>query len=396
ARPDTRHFRHHRLNPLPLDLVAVDEASMVDIDMMAALLDALPPQARLVLLGDKDQLASVEAGAVLGNLCARAEGGHYREKVARWLEAATGVPLPASLQDGDGQPLDQSIAMLRHSFRFDDKSGIGQLAKAINAGDSTQALKVLDDSAYPDVQRIALPRSGSSRAERRLLPLALEGRGAENAWGYRLYLNAIQPRPDSPESQTLAAEEHLLPRPAIGASKADWDRWAAGILKAHTQFQLLTPLRNGHHGVEALNQRIEQALARAGLIDKPDPATHWYEGRPVLVTGNDYALKLMNGDIGIALEVPVEFGSADAGTTLRVAFPAGDGQGGIRWVLPSRLQQIETVFAMTVHKSQGSEFAHTALVMPDTLSPVLTRELVYTAVTRAKKSFTLLSASDGV
>ena len=392
ARPDTRHFRHHRLNPLPLDMVAVDEASMVDIDMMAALLDALPPHARLVLLGDKDQLASVEAGAVLGNLCARAEEGHYREEVARWLEAATGMPLPTGLQDRDGRPLDQSIAMLRHSFRFDDTSGIGQLAKAINAGDSEQALSVLDDDAYPDVQRIALPRSN----ERRLLPLALDGKGAENAWGYRLYLNAIQPRSGSPESQAMAAEDRLLPRPDIDSSKADWDRWASGILKAHTQFQLLTPLRNGHHGVEALNQRIEQALARAGLIDKPDPATHWYEGRPVLVTGNDYALKLMNGDIGIALTVPADFESAEAGTTLRVAFPAGDGQGGIRWVLPSRLQQIETVYAMTVHKSQGSEFAHTALVMPDTLSPVLTRELVYTAVTRAKKTFTLLSASDGV
>ena len=392
ARPDTRHFRYHRLNPLPLDMVAVDEASMVDIDMMAALLDALPPQARLVLLGDKDQLASVEAGAVLGNLCARAEGGHYRDDVARWLEAATGAALPADLQDGDGRPLDQAIAMLRHSFRFDDTSGIGQLAKAINVGDSRQAMTTLDDGAYPDVQRIALPR----RNERRLVTLALEGKGQENAWGYRLYLHAIRARSGTPESAALDGADALLPRPALGASKAEWDRWAAGILKAHTQFQLLTPLRNGHHGVESLNQRIEQALARAELIDKPDPGTHWYEGRPVLVTGNDYALKLMNGDIGITLEVPVEFGSADAGTTLRVAFPAGDGQGGIRWVLPSRLQRVETVYAMTVHKSQGSEFVHTALVMPDTLSPVLTRELVYTAVTRAKKSFTLLSASESV
>ncbi|NLC21662.1 MAG: ATP-binding domain-containing protein, partial [Halomonadaceae bacterium] len=136
-----------------------------------------------------------------------------------------------------------------------------------------------------------------------------------------------------------------------------------------------------------------QQLLAEKLIHKSEG---WYPGRPVLVTGNDYALKLMNGDIGITLAVPVEFGNADAGTTLKVAFPAGDGQGGIRWVLPSRLQQIETVYAMTVHKSQGSEFVHTALVMPDTLSPVLTRELIYTAVTRARKTFTLLSTCDNV
>ena len=174
-------------------------------------------------------------------------------------------------------------------------------------------------------------------------------------------------------------------------------------------------MRQGDYGVETLNQQIEQALARAGLIrgdvegegvlQGPAPVqglphprhgasdARWYEGRPVLVTGNDYGLRLMNGDIGIALRVPLEFGKPERGTILRVAFPAGDGQGGIRWVLPSRLQQVETVYAMTVHKSQGSEFRHTALVMPDAVSPVLTRELIYTAVTRAREHFTLLAAS---
>ncbi|MGM0985112.1 MAG: exodeoxyribonuclease V subunit alpha [Pseudomonadota bacterium] len=392
ARPDTRHFRYHRLNPLPLDMVAVDEASMVDIDMMAALLNALPPHARLVLLGDKDQLASVEAGAVLGSLCTHAERGHYRDDVVDWLEAATGIRLDPALQDKEGRPLDQAIAMLRHSFRFDDTSGIGQLARAINAGDSRQAMAVLGSDDYPDVQRIALKRGD----ERQLMPLILEGRQHDHAWGYRYYLTAIRPQPESPENEHLERSSASIPRPALETNRAHWDRWAGAILKAHAQFQLLTPLRNGPYGVEALNHRIEQALVRASLIDKPDRATHWYEGRPVLVTGNDYGLKLMNGDIGIALQVPVEFGQPEKGDTLRVAFPAGDGDGGIRWVLPSRLQHIETVYAMTVHKSQGSEFVHTALVMPDTLSPILTRELVYTAVTRAKKSFTLLSANDSV
>ena len=396
ARPDTRHFGHHRLNPLPLDMVAVDEASMVDIDMMAALLEALPPRARLVLLGDKDQLASVEAGAVLGNLCARAEEGHYQPDTAQWLQDATGIELPAALclppeQAGSGRALDQSIAMLRHSFRFDDQSGIGQLARAINAGDSRQAMAVLDAPSFTEAQRLSLRRND----ERALMTLVLDGRGHDNAWGYRYYLDAIRPREARSDAGTDAASGSRE-RPVTAADRSEWDQWAAEILKAHAQFQLLTPLRSGHHGVETLNQRIEQALARHGLIDKPDLYTHWYEGRPVLVTGNDYALKLMNGDIGIALQVPAEFGNPEAGTILRVAFPAGDGQGGIRWVLPSRLQRVETVFAMTVHKSQGSEFVHTALVMPDTLSPILTRELVYTAVTRAKKTFTLASANDQV
>ncbi|GAA3892944.1 exodeoxyribonuclease V subunit alpha [Halomonas cibimaris] len=374
ARPGTRHFHHHRRNPLALDMVAVDEASMVDIDMMAALLDALPPHARLVLLGDKDQLASVEAGAVLGSLCARAEAGHYQPAISRWLAAATGMALPAALEDSHGRPLDQAVAMLRHSFRFDDASGIGRLARAVNAGDSARALAVLDDDAYPEVQQ----------QTQGLMTLALDGTGRPGGCGYRHYLGGI------------SAE-----RPAAGAAKADWDRWAAGVLKAHAQFQLLTPLRTGPYGVDALNPRIEQALARAGLIARPARAAGaqpnpWYEGRPVLVTGNDYSLKLMNGDIGIALAVPAEFNREDAAIILRVAFPAGDGQGGIRWVLPSRLQQVETVYAMTVHKSQGSEFVHTALVMPDAPSPILTRELVYTAVTRARQTFTLLSASTPV
>ncbi|MFO8046636.1 MAG: exodeoxyribonuclease V subunit alpha, partial [Halomonas sp.] len=132
SRPDTRHFRHNARNPLPLDVLVVDEASMVDVEMMAALLDALPHRARLVLLGDKDQLASVEAGSVLGDLCPRAEGGHYTPATADWLAEATGQALPPEMLDAAGAPLDQAIAMLRVSHRFDAESGIGQLASAVN------------------------------------------------------------------------------------------------------------------------------------------------------------------------------------------------------------------------------------------------------------------------
>ena len=401
ARPDTRHFRHHRFHPLPLDVLVVDEASMVDIEMMALLLEALPEHARLVLLGDKDQLASVEAGAVLGSLCARAEAAHYHPALADWLEAATGYAIEQPLQDRAGRPLDQAVAMLRESFRFDATSGIGELARSVNAGDSRRARALLADVGFDDLEVVGLP-VGDWRP---LTALAVEGGAGAALRGYRHYLETIGDGP--------------VARPGLGDPRSDWDAWALEILRAHGQFQVLTPLRQGDYGVETLNQQIEQALARAGLIREgvghegvlpsvspetplsqglPDPRhgasdPRWYEGRPVLVTGNDYGLRLMNGDIGIALRVPLEFGKPERGTILRVAFPAGDGQDGIRWVLPSRLQQVETVYAMTVHKSQGSEFRHTALVMPDAVSPVLTRELVYTAVTRAREHFTLLAAS---
>ncbi|MGB9092000.1 MAG: ATP-binding domain-containing protein, partial [Pseudomonas farsensis] len=153
--------------------------------------------------------------------------------------------------------------------------------------------------------------------------------------------------------------------------------------------QLLCAVRRGAWGVEGLNERVARVLHNAGLIDSQQA---WYEGRPVLVTRNDYGLGLMNGDIGIALRLPDDQGQA----LLRVAFPRNDGSGGVRFVLPSRLNEVETVFAMTVHKSQGSEFAHTALVLPDALNPVLTKELVYTGITRAKHCFSLIEPRAGV
>ncbi len=158
------------------------------------------------------------------------------------------------------------------------------------------------------------------------------------------------------------------------------------MLQAHGQFQVLSALRRGPWGVEGLNQRIAHELYVEGLIPASDG---WYLGRPVLVTRNDYGLGLMNGDIGITLVLP----GADKETLdLRVAFPAANDTQGIKWVLPSRLQAVETVFALTVHKSQGSEFTHAALVLPDTLNPILTRELIYTGITRAKSWLTLAHA----
>ena len=163
-------------------------------------------------------------------------------------------------------------------------------------------------------------------------------------------------------------------QPADGAAALDeaaLSQWAKAVLKAHQRFQLLCALREGPWGVSGLNRRIARVLAGAGLIA---PQGSWWAGRPVMVTGNDYGLGLMNGDIGVCLQRP---------DRLAVAFADATRDGGVRWVAPSRLAQVETVFAMTVHKSQGSEFAHTALAIPPQWNPVLTRELVYTGITRA-------------
>jgi exodeoxyribonuclease V alpha subunit len=375
ARPDTRKFRHNRLRQLPLDLVVVDEASMIDVEMMAALLEALPPQAALVLLGDKDQLASVEAGAVLGSLCSRAMEGHYTPETRDWLERVTREQIGADLVDTAGRPLDQAIGMLRHSHRFSSDSGIGQLARAINAGDVAATAGALEQPRFTDLHH--LPLSGID--DPALLRLARSGHSGE-APGYAACLAVLQEQ-----------------RPPDDAPREALDAWAWSVLQAQTGFQLLCTLRRGPWGVEGLNARIEGHLARQGLIDLPAAgAGHWYEGRPVLVTGNDYGLQLMNGDMGIALRVPVTPGQPGHGMRLRVAFPGGDGDRSVRWVLPSRLQQCETVYSMTVHKSQGSEFRHAALVLPETHNAVVTRELVYTAVTRAAHHFTLLAPNPDV
>ncbi|MBS0341435.1 MAG: exodeoxyribonuclease V subunit alpha [Proteobacteria bacterium] len=396
SRPDTRHFRHDARNPLPLDVLVLDEASMLDLEMMSCVLAALRPQARLILLGDKDQLASVEAGAVLGDLCQRADAGHYHGQTVQWLQAVTGQTVDASLRDDAGRALDQAVVKLRRSYRFGADSGIGLLAEAVNAGDDDK-LKRLLAGGHADLST-TLQRPGQASLDdaalRRLVvdgaPDAFAGRGQgrkENGRevpppvGYGHYLRLMRAR-----------------QPEAGAAQEACDAWAREVLHALGQFQLLCALRAGPQGVEGLNPRIAALLREQGLIEAEQGG--WYPGRPVLVTRNDYALGLMNGDVGVALSV--QHGTpADAAARaqhapqqrrLRVAFPATGQPGGIRWVLPSRLRSVDTVFAMTVHKSQGSEFSHAALLLPQQMSPVLTRELVYTGITRARHWFSLAAS----
>ncbi|CAI1024924.1 Exodeoxyribonuclease V alpha chain [Serratia proteamaculans] len=337
AQPNSQRMRYHSGNRLHLDVLVVDEASMVDLPMMARLIAALPAQARVIFLGDRDQLASVEAGAVLGDICRFAEQG-YSVARAEQLSRLTGCLLQGESAQAEAVVSD-SLCLLRKSYRFDANSGIGQLASAVNTGNGKLALAALD-GRFSDVSGYPLAETQDYQA---LLDACVTG--------YRDYLRQV----------------------VAGAD-------AVAVLAAFGRFQVLCALREGPFGIAGLNERIETGLQRAGLIQrKPGAAGRWYSGRPVMVGRNDSALGLFNGDIGIALR--------DESGELRVHFQLPDGS--IKSVQPSRLPAHETAYAMTVHKSQGSEFDHTVLVLPNHFLPVLTRELVYTAITRARRQLSL-------
>jgi len=347
ARPDTRAFAHHRGNPLDVDVLIVDEASMVHLEMMASLLDALPPSATLILLGDKDQLASVEAGAVLGDLCHNAGAGGYTDATCDYVLAASGEALPDEFL-GDAGALAQQTVMLRHSRRFGGP--IGQLALAVNAGDAVRAEAVLR-AGEPGVRWI------ENAQQQQVLQLAQSGYGS--------YLDVLN-------------TGHKA------GLNTNHEEWVRQVLQRFESFRILCAVRDGEWGVAGLNDAVARRLAQAGLLR---PNGEWYVGRPVMVTRNDYATNVYNGDIGLTLPDPARPGA------LRVYFLEGDT---VRSVLATRLRNVETAFAMTVHKSQGSEFRHTVLALPRERGAVLTRELVYTGITRASEMFTLVSPPGAV
>jgi len=366
ARAQSRQFKQNALEPLALDLLVVDEASMLDVELMAALLSALPAHARLILLGDKDQLASVEAGALMAELCQWAEQGHYWPETAAWLNQLSSAAIPESLVSDKGKALEQQIGMLRVSHRFDPDSGIAKLANAVNSGQSAE-VSAICSADYADLQYL------EATEVRQLKQFVLTGQvksQIKDAAGFSFYL------------QTVAQS------PVLDASEQAIENWAQQVLADFSAFQLLCAVRQGPLGVEQVNLSVEKMLHQAGLIQhSSQQSSQWYAGRPVMVTQNDYALGLMNGDVGICLLRPYQ-----GKLILAVAFASEDSSKAVRWVLPSRLQQVETAYAITVHKSQGSEFRHAVLVLPDHFSPVLTRELIYTGITRAAKLFSLVCA----
>ncbi len=329
--PKSSNFKHNKDNPLHLDILVVDEASMIDLPMMAKLLSAMPLHGKVIFLGDKDQLASVEAGAVLNDLCQENTG--YSVQRSHLIKQLTGYDVP-STDVADENGIQDCLAWLKTSRRFGADSGIGNLARYINQGDVKSSLEVIVDPSFQDVNAKVL----SEKAYKQCLD--------EVAKGYIPFINL--------------------------AHKKDYKT----ALLEFTHQRLLCALREGLFGVSELNHQIEHRLNQFRSISK---SGEWYVGRPVMVTQNDHALQLYNGDIGIVME--------DEEGKLRVFFESSSD---VRSVLPSRMPTHETAFAMTVHKSQGSEFDHTYLILPDKMNPVVTRELVYTGVTRAKSRLSLL------
>lgn len=324
-----------RDNPLRADVIVVDESSMVDLPLMRRLFDAVPDGARVVLLGDAHQLASVEAGAVFGDLCEAARDPGFSTALVARSRSVFGEPLPE--RTAPGGALADSVVTLTRSYRFQDQGGIGGLARAIFAADAPGALELCRTS--PD---ISLSELGPNELTLRLSELFVER--------YAKLVKATTP--------------------------------AEAFLELE-RFRLLTAHRKGPFGVERLNLLCEQALHERGLIAQD--LGRFYPGRPVLVTQNDYQLGLFNGDVGIVLCVD---------GMSRVYFPRPEG--GERTLVPSRLPEHQTVFAMSIHKSQGSEFDEVAVVLPEPRSPLLTRELCYTAITRARNRVELYGPADSL
>lgn len=374
VQPDSRRFVHDARRPLDVDVLIIDEASMVHLELMARVLDALPLTARLILLGDKDQLASVEAGSVLGDVCDHVPQRPYAPETCAWVQACAGQVLPPQVRAGPTDTvsdLAQQVVMLRASQRFG--GAIAALASAVHAGDVQAALRRLHAAAPGAPLALQQPQHAHHLGE-----LALHGRsGAEG--GYRSFLSLLK---------AGVGHEGVEGVEGVEARQA----WMRQLLRSFEGFRVLSALREGPWGVAGLNKVIEQALAHAGLIRPGSLGGGWYEGRPVMVTRNDPALGVFNGDVGIALRNPRGSGT-DTDAMLRVWFLDGEQ---LRSVAASRLAAVETAWAMTVHKSQGSEFSHTVLVLPDHSSAVLTRELIYTGLTRARTAFTLVAPNPEV
>ena len=349
---ETRTARHDAFRPLDVDVLILDEASMAHLEIMACVLEALPPQAMLVILGDKDQLASVEAGAVLGDLCGDAHAGGYSDATASYIESASGQVVPSTMIS-HGHALCQQIVMLRKSRRFDGP--IGTLALSVNENRRADAVAILQTAGLGAGDGTLHWDERASTAS--LLELVVRGRAHAND-GYGSFFSELAAKP---------------------RDEAGHAAWVRRVLLAFDGFRILCAVREGAWGVAGINEAVEQHARSLKLLGG---SGEWYEGRPVIITRNDRSLGVANGDTGICLKEPGPRG------VMRVYLPDG---AGVRSVLASRLAHVETAFAMTVHKVQGSEFAHAALVLPVKPSPVVSRELIYTGITRARDNFTLVT-----
>jgi len=336
---NSRTFIHGPQNTLPADIAVIDEASMIDLSLLAKFLSALPKQCRLILVGDRDQLASVEAGAVFGDIC----NPDYLQLFSSSLKKESGLFLSWGVSSADTKPentppLCDCIVELTKTFRF--TGALARASRAVKNSDAQAAFAILSQPASPDTSFIDIGNAG-------------------------LIAGALK-------QEIIALWRDYLASDSIEEMYAAFNR-----------FRILCALRSGPFGVERINRLIETILSQEGLLS---PDKQWYDKRPVMVTRNDYQMNLYNGDTGILAPDPASDG------TLKAWFPAPVRESGktFRSFALSRLPEHETAFAITVHKSQGTEFDSVMLLLPDADTPLLTRELIYTAMTRARKKIIVL------
>lgn len=323
-------FIHGSENLLSVDMVLIDEASMVDLPLMSKLVQAIPFKAPLILMGDMNQLSSVEPGAVIGDLCSRGQWLGFSAQFASRINEVTDSEIPSGMiRNGPG--IQDSIIQLKKNYRFESKSGIFKVSKAINQGHGELALDLLKHKQFSDLCWRSLPTA------------------KDLTWLLKKQLY--------PQLKQYLNSSNLI---------ESYDRFI--------RTGLFCALRKGPFGVSSLNQQIEKMLQDTRLINNN---TKWYRGKPVMINRNDANLGLYNGDIGLTWPDPA------IDQELRVFFPVSGGK--FHKLLPIRLPEHQAAYAMTVHKSQGSEFRKVILVLPNRISPVLTRELLYTAITRARQ-----------
>lgn len=326
--------RHHAGFPLPYDVVIIDEASMIDLPLMARTFEALSPDSRIVLIGDKDQLHSVESGMVLGDICggrSKAEFGvaHCDSLAALGVEDLPVCPVP-------GGEIANHIVYLHKSHRVKDDGGISKLATAVNDGDSAAAIALLQSDKHPNLSLLSQTPGNLDQILRELVV---------------------------PTYQTIA--EAGVPSIA---------------LEKMTDTGVLCALKNGRTGALKINALVEKHLLELQAIKA---GQHFYHGRPVMISENSHHQRLYNGDHGMVLH--------DENGVALVHFAFDSSPGVPKTISPSRLPQHDTFYAMTIHKSQGSEFATAVVVLPEVDSPILSRELLYTAITRARNRVVVLA-----
>ena len=335
--PNTSSFRYNKDNLLPYDVVVIDEASMIDLPMLSKTFSAAAPETSIILIGDKDQLASVESGAALGDICTKDAVNFFSSDLCKVFRNSAGIEVISSSEKPSPPVLSDCIVELDKNYRFKSNSHIFKLSSAINRGDISGSLAALEEAA-DDVSHIQT--SFQTHIKNHLSNIIIN---------------------------------NFLP--VIKASSYEI------ALQLLDHFRILCALRKGPFGTMGINSVIENKLVK---MDHIDPASKFYHGRPIMITQNDYSLKLFNGDTGIIFNDPDKKGETKA------YFKENDNS--IRSFHPSTLPEHETVYAMTIHKSQGSEFDNVMLVLPENESPVLTRELLYTAVTRTKEMIQILGS----